>query len=71
MIPQYLQRKQFNNEQTDQRKVREIAVLNDFKTETDSKGLYVRANQQEEKAKRRDNAIATLFKDRSRPAAAK
>ena len=71
MIPQYLQRKQFNNEQTDQRKVRETAGLNDFKTETYSKGLYVSANKQEEKAKQRDNEIATLFKDRSSPAAAK
>ena len=50
VIPQYLQRKQFNNEQPDQRKLPEAAVLHDFKTETDLHGQ--RATQQHEKVNR-------------------
>ena len=69
VIPQYLQRKEFNNEHPDQKKVRETAVLNDFKTEIDLKSL--RANQQEEKVKRIDNEMDTLFKEKGSTAAAK
>ena len=59
VIPQYLQRKQFNNEQPDQRKLREAAVLHDFKTETDLRGL--RATHQHEKVNRLDSEMETLF----------
>ena len=58
VIPQYLQRKQFN-EQPDQRKLREAAVLHDFKTETDLRGL--RATHQHEKVNRLDSEMETLF----------
>ena len=53
MIPQYLQRKQFNNEQSEQRKLHEAAVLHDFKTEIDLRGL--RATQKHEKVNRLDS----------------
>ena len=68
-MPKYLQRKQFNNEHPEQRKIREAAVLNDFKTEIDLKSL--RASQQEEKVKRLDSEMETLFKERSSSSAAK
>ncbi|MCG8047965.1 MAG: hypothetical protein N0E48_20490 [Candidatus Thiodiazotropha endolucinida] len=69
VIPQYLQKKQFNNEHPDQRKLREAAVLHDFKTETDLRGL--RASQQQEKAQRIDGEMETLFQDRCSGNAAK
>ena len=62
MIPQYLQRKQFNNEQPDQRKLREAAVLHDFKTETDLRGL--RATQRHEKVNRLGSEMETLFQEK-------
>ena len=68
-MPQYLQRKQFNNEHPEQRKIRKAAVLDDFKLEIDLKGL--RASQQEEKVKRLDSEMETLFKERSSSSAAK
>ena len=49
-------------------KIREAAVLNDFKTEIDLKSL--RASQQEEKVKRLDSEMETLFKERSSSSAA-
>ena len=69
VMPQYLQRKQFINEHPEQRKLREAAVLNDFKTEIDLKSL--KASQQEEKVKRLDSEMETLFKERSSSSAAK
>ena len=69
VLPKYLQRKQFTNEHREQRKLRESAVLNDFKTEIDLKSL--RASQQEEKVKRLDSEMETLFKERSSSSAAK
>ena len=69
VIPQYLQRKQFNNEQPDQRKLREAAVLHDFKTETDLRGL--RATQQFEKVNRLDSEMETLFQEKCNGNAAK
>ena len=69
MIPQYLQSTQFNNEQPDQRKLREAAVLHDFKTETDLRGL--RATQQFEKVNRLDSEMDTLFPEKCNGNAAK
>ena len=69
VIPQYLQKKQFNNEQPEQRKLREAAVLHDFKTEIDLRGL--RATQQYEKVNRLDSEMDTLFQEKCSGNAAK
>ena len=69
VMPQYLQKKQVNNENPDQRKICEAAVLNDFKTEIDL--TSIRASQQEEKVKRLDIEMETLLKERSSSSAAK
>ena len=69
VIPQYLQRKQFNNKHPYQRKIREAAVLNDFKTEIDLRSL--RSSQQEENVKRLYSKMETLFKERNSLSAAK
>lgn len=62
VIPKYLQRKLFNNEHPDQRKLREAAVLHDFKTEIDLQEL--RSTQQMEKVKKIDKDMETLFKQK-------
>ena len=69
VIPQFLQKKQFNNEQPEQRKLREAAVLHDFKTEIDLRGL--RATQQHEKVNRLDSEMDTLFQEKCSGNAAK
>lgn len=64
IIPKYLQKKEFQNEPEQQKKVRERAVRNDFETEIELQGL--RAEQHQMRYEDIDAQMNKLIEERSR-----